>query len=201
MSIYMVVKKGDTYKAVEQQQINSLSIINSLLRSGYTMVKVLDAENASDAIKKGQDAVNSTYEKTKPIDSVKISISTSTNKVPFWRRELKTREVLLICLAVYGLTRIGADNKDQQPIKTESKITQQAPVNENKTKHEPTFEDLKDVTASIINLNGLLCAEVIDTRPLKVREDIYEVTCIEYRGGSGKKTYIMDIANGTAWAQ
>lgn len=33
----MVVKKGDTYKAVEQQQGNSISIVNSLLSSGYTV--------------------------------------------------------------------------------------------------------------------------------------------------------------------
>jgi len=60
-------------------------------------------------------------------------------------------------------------------------------------------EALKETTATIINLNGFLCAKVTDIRPLKVRPDVYEVTCIEYRGGSSTKTYIMDAAKGTAW--
>ena len=59
-------------------------------------------------------------------------------------------------------------------------------------------EELKEMTALILNLNGLLCAEVIDIRPLKMK-DIYEVECIEYRGGKGRKIYIMDAAKGTAW--
>jgi hypothetical protein len=58
---------------------------------------------------------------------------------------------------------------------------------------------LKEQTALILNLNGLLCAEVVDIRPLKVSKDVYEVECIEYRGGKARKTYIMDAAKGTAW--
>lgn len=61
-------------------------------------------------------------------------------------------------------------------------------------------EGLKETTATIINLNGLLCAKVLDIRPLKVRPDVYEVTCIVYRGGSSTKTYLMDAAKGNAWA-
>ena len=30
-------------------------------------------------------------------------------------------------------------------------------------------------------------------------KNIFEVTCIEYRDGTGTKTYIMDAAKGTAW--
>lgn len=60
-------------------------------------------------------------------------------------------------------------------------------------------DDLKKITALVLNLNGLLCAEVVNIRPLKVRPDVYEVTCIEYRGGSATKAYIMDAANKTAW--
>ena len=60
---------------------------------------------------------------------------------------------------------------------------------------------LKEQTALLLNLNGLLCAKVLDIKPLKVRQNVYEITCIEYRGGTGTKTYIMDAAKGTAWAQ
>ena len=59
-------------------------------------------------------------------------------------------------------------------------------------------EELKTLTATILNLNGLLCAEVTDIRPLEIK-NTFEVTCIAYRGGSATKTYIMNAAEGTAW--
>ena len=59
--------------------------------------------------------------------------------------------------------------------------------------------DAKDAVAALINLNGHLCAEPVDVRPLKVRQSAFEVTCIEYRGGSGRVRYIVDGASGTAW--
>ena len=55
--------------------------------------------------------------------------------------------------------------------------------------------ELEEVVATFLNLNGLLCARVTDIRPLKLK-DTYEVTCIEYRGGSTKKTYILNMADG-----
>ena len=51
----------------------------------------------------------------------------------------------------------------------------------------------------VFNLNGLLCAEIVDVRPLAIGNDRYEVECIEYRGGSGKKTYILDAQENKAW--
>lgn len=65
--------------------------------------------------------------------------------------------------------------------------------------HAADEEALKEMTAMVLNLNGLLCAKVVDIKPLQVRPNVYEVTCIEYRGGSGTKTYIMDASKGTAW--
>ena len=46
--------------------------------------------------------------------------------------------------------------------------------------------------ATMINLKGDLCAKVISVTPLKIK-DTYEVTCIEYRGGSGTVDYIFKI--------
>lgn len=60
-------------------------------------------------------------------------------------------------------------------------------------------KEAKELAALMLNLNKLLCAEVVEIRPLKVQQNIHEVTCIEYRGGSGKKTYLIDIEKGTAW--
>ncbi len=64
--------------------------------------------------------------------------------------------------------------------------------------HALDREELKTLTATILNLNGLLCAEVTDIRPLQIK-NIFEVTCIEYRDGTATKTYMMDAAKGTAW--
>lgn len=60
-------------------------------------------------------------------------------------------------------------------------------------------QELKEATAFILNMNGLLCDKVVDIRPLKARKDVYEVECIEYGGGETRKTYIMDARKGTAW--
>ena len=57
----------------------------------------------------------------------------------------------------------------------------------------------KELAALMINLNKYLCAEVIEIRPLKVNRNVQEVTCIEYRGGTNKKTYLVDIEKGVAW--
>lgn len=62
-----------------------------------------------------------------------------------------------------------------------------------------TDAELRKMTAAIINMNGLLCARVVDIRPLPVGKYIFEVTCIEYRGGTGRKVYLMDAARGIAW--
>ncbi|WP_143154582.1 hypothetical protein [Devosia limi] len=58
--------------------------------------------------------------------------------------------------------------------------------------------ELKEMTAFIINSNGHLCADVTDIRPLRL-DGQFEVTCIEYRGGSGTVRYIMNAKNGTAF--
>jgi hypothetical protein len=60
-------------------------------------------------------------------------------------------------------------------------------------------EELKEQIATIINLNGFLCAKVLDVKPLEVRANIYEVTCIEYSGGSGTKIYILDASKALVW--
>jgi hypothetical protein len=58
--------------------------------------------------------------------------------------------------------------------------------------------DAKEIAATILNLNGFLCATVTDIRTLTL-ENQFEVTCIEYRGGSGKVRYILNGKTGTAF--
>lgn len=52
----------------------------------------------------------------------------------------------------------------------------------------------------ILNMNSLLCAKVVRVCGLKV-ENALEVTCIQYRGGSATKTYIVDVATASAFEQ
>ena len=57
---------------------------------------------------------------------------------------------------------------------------------------------LLEQVATVINLNGFLCAEVTDVRPLS-SSNTYEVTCVEYRGGSGKVRYILNALKGVVF--
>jgi len=56
-----------------------------------------------------------------------------------------------------------------------------------------------EVIATVLNLNGLLCARVVAVEPLQVSSDAFEVTCVEYRGGTGTVRYIVNAADGTAY--
>ncbi|MER9473537.1 hypothetical protein [Mesorhizobium sp. M0520] len=59
-------------------------------------------------------------------------------------------------------------------------------------------DELKSVMAAVINSSGYLCAEVTDIRPLRMNKQ-FEVTCIEYRGGSGTVRYIFNGEDGSAF--
>lgn len=61
-----------------------------------------------------------------------------------------------------------------------------------------TDAELKKTMATFINLNGLLCAKAIDIRPLQLPKK-YEVTCVQYRGGTGTVRYIFDAETGVAF--
>lgn len=54
-----------------------------------------------------------------------------------------------------------------------------------------TDDELKEMTATIINLNGYLCAFVISISPT-LNDEVYRVSCVEYRDGSGSATYLMN---------
>ena len=47
--------------------------------------------------------------------------------------------------------------------------------------------EIDQVVQAGLNMNGYLCAQITDIRPLKIA-GTYEISCIAYRGGSAKKT-------------
>lgn len=68
---------------------------------------------------------------------------------------------------------------------------------ESPTKPNLSRKEANEAMALIINLNGMLCAEVVGVRPLKI-PDRYEVECTEYRGGQHSATYVVDARQGAA---
>jgi hypothetical protein len=61
-----------------------------------------------------------------------------------------------------------------------------------------TSQSLESMLATMLNLNGFLCANVTDYRPLAATDQI-EVTCVEYRGGTGRVRYILNRNTGVAF--
>ena len=57
--------------------------------------------------------------------------------------------------------------------------------------------EAREMMATLINLNGHLCARVISVSPLRM-DRAYEVICVEYRGGQGTVTYIVNMKTGIA---
>ena len=58
-------------------------------------------------------------------------------------------------------------------------------------------KDADELMATLLNLQGYLCARVISVVPLDLPKH-YEVRCIEYRGGNGTVDYIVNLGTGEA---
>ena len=56
--------------------------------------------------------------------------------------------------------------------------------------------DQREKFATLINLNGLLCARVIEARARE--EKTYYVDCETYRGQSVRRAYTVDLKTGKA---
>jgi hypothetical protein len=71
-------------------------------------------------------------------------------------------------------------------------------VGMDKVKNVLSTPEVHEMVATGLNLNGHLCAELVEIRPLKV-QSTYEATCIAYRGGTAKKQYVIDALKGVAF--
>lgn len=52
--------------------------------------------------------------------------------------------------------------------------------------------DKEEMMATFINMHGQLCAKVVNVNRLEMK-NTFEVTCIEYRGGTGTVDYIVNL--------
>ena len=59
-----------------------------------------------------------------------------------------------------------------------------------------TQHEIKEMSATIINVNGYLCASVTSISPTS-SPDVYRVRCVEYRDGSGSASYTMNARTGS----
>ncbi|NMD09140.1 MAG: hypothetical protein GYA66_14305 [Phyllobacteriaceae bacterium] len=109
----------------------------------------------------------------------------------------------LFCLCVgfvFILTFIFAPGGFIAP--SRSKTAQEVPAGYSPATQSPRLgsgdQAVGETIATVLNLNGLLCASVLEVRPLSL-ENQYEVTCIEYGGGSGQVRYIFNALSGQAF--
>jgi len=130
--------------------------------------------------------------------------------------------LLLLGGAVYGISQIGGcSEKSSEATETgvanasvveniveaagavNSTTTAEARPSSKRTSSErlPSKQESAEAIATVINLNGHLCARVTNVAPLKVSGSAYEVTCIEYRGGTGKVRYVVNADTGVAFKQ
>lgn len=115
---------------------------------------------------------------------------------------------VLILLALFVFFASQCAKSVTDPVRTTNQDTQQdthparsdIEVSDDSAETEVS-DDAKETAALLLNLNGQLCAKVISIRKLDVqfRQGALEVRCIEYRGGSSEKTYIIDPKSGKAW--
>jgi len=101
--------------------------------------------------------------------------------------------VILVLMSSVGCSREPSIQKEAQQ-RYENLRSQAA----GQVANDPQFDQARQEVAALINSNGQLCAEVVDVRPLRMRENVFEVTCVEYRGGSSRVRYLVDGPNGTA---
>ena len=102
-------------------------------------------------------------------------------------------------LAVVGCTDSTPESVDIEPIGAAAAADDAVAAGAGSNCNVPNEEDGKTF-GLILNLNSLLCAKVVRVCPLQVR-DALEVTCVEYRGGTATKTYIVDTKTATAFEQ
>ena len=101
-------------------------------------------------------------------------------------------DVLNAAIAAENATAVEPA-KDKQTSRPARQHTTASPL--------PSKAESAEAIAAVINLNDHLCARVTNVAPLQVSGSVYEVTCIEYRGGTGTVKYIVNADTGVAFKQ
>lgn len=116
----------------------------------------------------------------------------------------------VLAYAIYNLSGCGENNDQTQPdqavladdsVDEQTDDTEQSSTTPAVSLAPAKKQEYGEMIATAINLNGHLCAKVTRVQPLKVNDSTFEVTCIEYRGGSGTVRYIVNTDTGVAFKQ
>lgn len=116
---------------------------------------------------------------------------------------LNHKKLLVLCFTFFLTPEIFATDLSAQQGKELTVFfgrAMGAQVEVSDIKDVPDQTGIEEMVKGGLNLNGLLCAEIVRILPLELSGK-YEVTCVAYGGGSAQKTYIVDALNGRAFEQ
>jgi hypothetical protein len=112
--------------------------------------------------------------------------------------------------AIGGITPVTPPSESSELVAVEREVSAIAeadaaprspPKSPQKLAQDPSgtpkeMKQAEDLVKLIINLNGHLCAEIQNVQPVGLTS--YEVSCTEYRSGSGQARYLVDGKANTA---
>ncbi|MDD2725325.1 MAG: hypothetical protein PHH59_15065 [Methylovulum sp.] len=116
---------------------------------------------------------------------------------------MKNKKLLVLCVSFFITSEVFATDLSAQQGKELTVFfgrAMGAQVEVSDIKDVPDQAGIKEMVKGGLNLNSLLCAEIVRILPLELLGK-YEVTCVAYGGGSAQKIYIVDALNGRAFEQ
>lgn len=199
MKVYVSDSKANEHiniiASLVEKRLSDLDISNELTRLGhknlaspYGSWSESDIKNIRETFKlEGSDSAAEINKNYPAIAKKKIKNNSS-------------KEVAIVLIvSIIGIWYLAKRDSGNESIKSQSTATSVSQGAQAAPDSGINSNEAKELAALMINLNKHLCAEVIEIRPLKVNKNVHEVTCIEYRGGTGRKTYLIDVEKGVAW--
>ena len=159
------------------------------------------ASKALDTAEKPDEMLDYSYEKqTELLTQVRrgvADVATSKKRLELQADKLQASATKLEGQAAEAL-RQGREDLARTALERKAGIQGQL---ESITAQKEQLQGEQDkLVATGLNLNGHLCAELVDVHPLKVKSK-YDATCVTYRGGAARKSYVIDALNGVAFEQ
>lgn len=108
------------------------------------------------------------------------------------------RYIPILWIAPVRLLAQELDDEQSKELTVFAGIAMGAAVTVSDIKNVLSREELEQLVATGLNLNGHLCAAIKSIRPLRI-ESTYEVTCTLYRDDVAEKSYVVDALKGVAF--